>query len=139
MREISFPSSDKEISANAFSDCFFLKKVSISEESDLHSIGENASLYTSIESIFIPSKVSFVGALSLSTRRQLKNVKISTPNKNFSIFNDSFLLGKSYLYTNRFNSSLFLLFSFELMHFLMIDFHILFDMSDTSKKFRKLF
>lgn len=104
LKEISIPSSVKEIGENAFSDCFFLQKVTISEESDLHSIGANAFLYTSIESFFIPSKVSFIGAASLSTRWQkLKSVKISPLNNNFSIFNDSFLLAKSDLHTTNFD------------------------------------
>lgn len=58
--EAFIPSSVKRIGSGAFSECKFLKRIEIANDSNLISIGKNAFFRTSISSFCIPSKVKFI-------------------------------------------------------------------------------
>lgn len=60
IERIDIPSAVTRIDDNAFTDCFLLKKVDISPDSQLQSIGKYAFSHTNIGSIFLPQHVKSV-------------------------------------------------------------------------------
>lgn len=93
--EITFPSSLKEICDGAFYNCDKLKKVNFSTDSELKSIGSDSFVETSFESIFIPSKVTELKEGFCSGTPSLIEVSISPQNKNYSLIDETFIVGKS--------------------------------------------
>lgn len=74
---IRIPSSVKSIGKHCFSRCLKLKKVLISNNSQLKIIGEDSFSKTSIESITIPKHVSIIKKEAFYQSDQLKKVEFS--------------------------------------------------------------
>ncbi|KAK8838436.1 hypothetical protein M9Y10_033062 [Tritrichomonas musculus] len=60
IERIDIPSAVTRIDDNAFTDCFLLRKVDISPDSQLQSIGKYAFSHTKIGSIFLPQHVKSI-------------------------------------------------------------------------------
>lgn len=98
LQSISIPFRVTRIEEHAFSYCRQFKKLELPENSELKFIGNNIFKRSSIETISIPSSVVEICNDSLASTRRLTNIKIiDREEKNISFYDDSFIIGKSTL------------------------------------------
>lgn len=73
IKKIVIPSFIKCIGPYSFSECYFLKSIEFSEDSQLNSIEENAFLISALENISIPSNVSFINDNAFNLNYNLRS------------------------------------------------------------------
>lgn len=101
LENIKIPKSVNLIGECAFYYCIKLKDVFIEENSSLETIGKNAFALTSIDKFFISPKLLNINGIGISN---WINISISPHNPNFSLYNDTFVIGKSKSEVNNFDA-----------------------------------
>ena len=79
--DITIPGEVRIIGKNSFSFCRQLRRIEISKESKLQTIGESAFNYSGIEYIRIPSSVTNIGKYAFCSCKQLRRIEISKESK----------------------------------------------------------
>lgn len=94
MTQISIPPSVIKICESAFYWCDILYDFEIPSNSNLQIIGDNAFSYTLIQSLKIPSKLIKLED-GWRNGMSLFSVNVSPENKNYFLYGEHFLIGKS--------------------------------------------
>ena len=106
IESIFIPRHVKVIGAGAFFSCKHLTRIAIGANSELEAIENYAFYHTLIEEITIPWKVSKLDSFFYRADK-LKSVKIVPNNKYFINVNDTMIIGKSDINSDKYDSLIF--------------------------------
>lgn len=95
VEKVVIPNFVRIIGPYAFSGCRDLLQIDYQPDSNLHTIGRGFISNTKISNITIPEKVTQLESGWLELTNFLKIVKIDDRNTNFSVYEKTFILGKS--------------------------------------------
>lgn len=101
-KKVKIPSFIKIFSSYSFEGSRDLHELEFSEDSELHTIEENA-LPTDIKSLYIPPKLINLKKHWCSGTSDLNKIKVSPNNPKYKVYNDEFLIGKSSLEQKNYN------------------------------------
>lgn len=99
-RSISYQSQEyiiTKIDEKAFLGCSHLQSINFSKDSELRSIGKNAFFFSSISTLYIPSKLEMFEEDWCYKAQDLNTIYISDENPNFKYYDESntIIIGKS--------------------------------------------
>ena len=91
IKEAIIPAPVKRINSFAFDECFNLKTVEFSKNSELLSIDEGAFSCSSLEKITIPPSVKYIGVEAFSECKHLKSIEFSEGSQLLTIDSKAFI------------------------------------------------
>lgn len=107
IEQIFIPPHITFIGERAFFSCFQLRQVEILENSELQIIDKEAFNKTSIESITIPSNLIELREGWCGMTNSLNRIKIMENNKRYSLYENSFIIEKSSIENENFDTLIF--------------------------------
>lgn len=105
--KITIPTYVKRIEKNTFSKCPELKIVDFQNNSYLESIEKRAFFQSPIQTLYIPKRLEELQNGWCKETMQLNNVIVSEENKNFMVFDNKILIGKSSIIEDSFDTIYF--------------------------------
>lgn len=105
--ETNFQSNLTQINKNDFSLYDQLETVDNSSNSKLRIISKDAFIYSSIETLLIPSKVTDLKDGWCQYTKELNRIKIMPDNHCYQLYKDKFIIGKSSINADKFDTLVF--------------------------------